>query len=330
MAPPIPAVSVIVPARDAEPTLDRTLRALQAQTLTEPYEIVVVDDGSRDTTPEIAERHAPRVRLVRTAGGEGPGAARNRGAREATAPVLAFTDADCFPTPDWLARALAALAGAELVQGAVAPDPATPRTPFDRTVIVDRERGLYQTANLLVRRDTFDRVGGFHDWALDPNRLDRPDRRRGRARRTPIGEDTLFAWEARRRGARTRFATDAVVHHEVVPGTFRDDLEDRWHWGRDMPALARRVPELRRACFYRRWFFHRRTADFDLAAGSLALALITRRRLPLLGVLPYLRWGFESASGPSRLKALAATVCGDAMTCGALLAGSARWRSVLL
>src|SRR5206468_2861624 len=99
-------------------------------------------------------------------------------------------DADCFPTPTWLARGLEGLAGADVVQGRVEPDPTTPRTPFDRSLIVDRDGGFYQTANLFVRREMFDAVGGFKDWVLEerPDRRWSPDRRRGRAARTPIGE----------------------------------------------------------------------------------------------------------------------------------------------
>ena len=331
MGQPTPAVSVIVPARDAETTLARTLDALGAQRLDVPYEVIVVDDGSRDATAEIVRAHSTVARLAATRGGEGPGAARDRGADEARAPVLAFTDADCFPTTDWLARGLAALEDVDLVQGAVEPDPTAARTPFDRTVMVDRERGLYQTANLLVRRSVFDGVGGFHDWVLEEDAARRrtrratEDRRRGRARRTPIGEDTVFAWAARRQGARTAFAADAVVHHAVVPGALRDELEDRWHWGRDMPGLAARVPELRDTCFYRRVFFHRRTADFDLAVASVLASMALRRPWPLAGVVPYVRW-IATAGG----RAAAGTALADAVTCAALATGSVTRRTVLL
>src|SRR5437588_3484176 len=132
-----PAVSVIVPARDAASTLDRTLRSLRAQQLEQPFEVIVVDDGSRDETWAAAKRHEPFVQVLRNEHSHGPGAARNRGASAATAPVLAFTDADCFPTPSWLAHALERIADADLVQGAVEPDPDALRTPFDRTPVVD-------------------------------------------------------------------------------------------------------------------------------------------------------------------------------------------------
>src|SRR4029077_17520774 len=96
---------------------------------------------------------APGVRLVRNGPERGPGAARNRGAAEAGAPVLAFTHADCFPAPGSLAQGVRAIrAGADLVQGTLAPEPGVARTPFDRTVIVSAENGLYPTANVFLRR----------------------------------------------------------------------------------------------------------------------------------------------------------------------------------
>ena len=47
-------------------------------------------------------------------------------------------------------------------------------------------------------------------------------------------------------------------------------MADRWHWSRDMAALAQLVPELREGTFYRRWFFADWTAQFDLAVVALA------------------------------------------------------------
>jgi len=338
-----PRISVIVPARDCAPTLGRTLAALRAQTFEGPYEVIVVDDGSRDETAAIAARHAPLVRLIRNGQSTGPGEARNRGARAARAPRLAFTDADCFPAPGWLEHGSRALDGADLVQGRVEPDPGAPRTPFDRSLAVAGDGGFYQTANLFVRREAFAAAGGFRDWALERpgRRRFSPDRRRGRAARTPIGEDTLFAWSARRVGLRSAYAPDALVHHAVVPGRLRDAIGDRWHWTRDMPGLVRLVPELRESVFYRRWFFAAWTAQFDLALLGLAAAAGTRRGVWLTASLPYARrlWrdGEPYRSGAGRLTSLrrsAAHALGtpvlDAATLCGLLAGSLAWRRLVL
>ncbi len=95
-------ISVIVPAKDAAKTLAECLQALLHQEglqLDHDYEVIVVDDGSTDDTAEIAEQHA--VKVIRQSN-RGPAAARNAGARIARGGWLAFTDADCAPSPTWL------------------------------------------------------------------------------------------------------------------------------------------------------------------------------------------------------------------------------------
>ena len=88
-----PAVAVVIPCHNAARWIEAALRSVLAQS--RPVaEIVVVDDGSTDDSAELVERLG--VRCVRQACG-GPAAARNRGVRETTAPLVAFLDADdCF------------------------------------------------------------------------------------------------------------------------------------------------------------------------------------------------------------------------------------------
>lgn len=339
-----PQVSVIVPARDAAPTLERALNALRAQRYDGAFEVILVDDGSRDETAVIARRHAPLVRLLSGGASTGPGAARNRGVSAARAPLLAFTDADCFPTAGWLSAAVEAISDADIVHGPIRPDPEAERTPFDRTLHVEEDGRFYETANLVIRRELFDALGGFRDWALErpARRHWAADVRRGRATRTPIGEDTLFVYRARRAGARCRFVPEAIVHHAVFPGRLRDAVADRWHWTWDMPGLARLVPELREETFYHRWFFALWSAQFDLALASALTAILTRRRFWLLGAGPYARrvwreaqlYRAGSAPKPERLRrmivfALEAPVH-DAVTLAGFIGGSLAWRSLVL
>jgi glycosyltransferase involved in cell wall biosynthesis len=86
-------VSVIVPLFNKAKYIERALRSITAQALSD-FEVIVVDDGSTDGGARIAESHPdPRFRLIRQPNA-GPGAARNHGAAEARAPYLAFLDAD--------------------------------------------------------------------------------------------------------------------------------------------------------------------------------------------------------------------------------------------
>ena len=306
----MPAATVVIPAKDAASTLGRTLAGVAAQEV--DHEVIVVDDGSSDATPAIAREHGARV----IAGpGEGPAAARNRGAGAATAPALAFLDADCFPTPGWLAAGLRALDAAELAQGAVRADPDATRGPFDRTLWVTDAWGLFESANLFVRRDAFEALGGFEGWL-------------GQATAKELAEDTWLGWRARRAGMRTAFAPEALVHHAVFARDARGYVAERTRL-RFFPALARRVPELRERFFVGRTFLNRRSAAFDLALTGALAAATTRRPVLMAAAAPYAifavldarRWGKRFA---------AANVAADVVGVAALAYGSVRARSLLL
>ena len=98
--------SVIVPAYNAADTIAACVMAVRRQTVSaESYEIIVVDDASTDRTAELAARAGAHV--IRLPKNRGRSHARNAGAAAARAPILLFTDADCEPTPQWLAHMLA-------------------------------------------------------------------------------------------------------------------------------------------------------------------------------------------------------------------------------
>ncbi len=94
-------VSVYIPAYNSAEFLSRAIDGLLAQTLS-ANEILVIDDGSRDATAEIAARY-PDVTLVRHPQNSGLGAARNTAFRTARNELVASIDADCVPDPGWLA-----------------------------------------------------------------------------------------------------------------------------------------------------------------------------------------------------------------------------------
>lgn len=94
--------SIIIPAYNRTGTLRQTLTAATDQDFSQ-YEVIVVDDGSSDGTPEMVEHEFPSVQLLRQPN-RGPAAARNRGIEAATGDIIAFTDDDCLPPNDWLAR----------------------------------------------------------------------------------------------------------------------------------------------------------------------------------------------------------------------------------
>ena len=108
----LPFVSVVVPTRDRAELLGDCLSSLAAQEYPiERYEVIVVDDGSRDQTPEVvqtmkAQASGPPLSCVRP-GGRGANAARNAGLRKARGDPIAFVDDDVLVPPTWLGSLVA-------------------------------------------------------------------------------------------------------------------------------------------------------------------------------------------------------------------------------
>ena len=164
-------VSVIVPHYNDLTNLSLCLEALKRQTLSSSrVEIIVADNDSPQGVDTIANTIAGRAKLV-IVSERGAGAARNGGVAQAIGDILAFTDSDCRPEPQWLAEGVAALKRYDLVGGQVkvlVPDPLnmTPAEAFERVFAFDNEgyvrrRNFSVTANLFCLRAVFDAVGGF-------------------------------------------------------------------------------------------------------------------------------------------------------------------------
>jgi hypothetical protein len=211
--------------------------------------------------------------------------------------------------------------------GPVRPRPDVPRGPYARTLSIGRESPLFETANLAVRREVVDRVGGFEPFAPVPGVRTglRPTVGEGH-----FGEDAVFGWRARRAGARTTFVEGALVHHAVFPRGARGYVAERWRL-RFFPALVREVPELRSRLTLR-VFLTKESALFDLAALGVGASLLSRRSAPLVATLPYLKRRLTWRGGWRRSVARhnAALVAGDAVGFAALLRGSAAARRLLL
>ena len=141
----IPEVSVVFATHDRAERVAMLIESLRRQTIDRSrFEVIAVDDGSRDHTPrvlaEAAERGDLDLRVMRRETAEGPASARNQGWRGARAPLIAFTDDDCVASPGWLEAGLAALKAEPgcFVQGRTDPSPDEVHLlgPFSRTLRV--------------------------------------------------------------------------------------------------------------------------------------------------------------------------------------------------
>jgi glycosyltransferase involved in cell wall biosynthesis len=287
-------VSVIIPAHNAGLRLERLLSALVEQTLSDPYEIIVVDDASTDATPQRVARW-PTVRYVRADRRAGAYAARNRGLHAARGSVLAFTDADCAPMPSWLARGVEALAGEiDLVAGGIETElPARPSIAalVDSIRFLDQELyatvlGYGATANLLVRRSVFERVGGFNE-------------------RLRSGGDREFGMRATDAGAVIRYAPQAVVRHESRD-TLRALARKSVRIGRGMASQRRHANGRAKALAPAPWRLYlyippRRVPGWHRLDGTVPL-----RRRVLIPAVDYLAAQLPTAAG-----LLLETVIGD-------------------
>jgi glycosyltransferase involved in cell wall biosynthesis len=279
-------MSVVVATWNRADRLPRLVGALAEQVGAPPFELVVVDDGSTDRTPEVLSELAASapfpLRTVRLEQNRGPAAARNAGWQAAAAAVVAFTDDDCWPSPGWLAALAGAIEEADVVQGATVPDPdAVGRDWFSHTIEVLSERGHYETCNIAYRRRWLEAAGGFDEGF------------RARGAGGPIyGEDTDLAWRVKDLGATTAFSEAAVVTHEVRPGTLLDRLRSlRRREG--VVMVVRRHPEVR-ASFPGGWWYQPEHGPVLLAVAGMALAA-TDLRSPL-------RWALAGAAAAPYLR----------------------------
>ena len=201
--PRYPRVSVVVCAYNAERTMDACLASLAALNYPD-YEVVVVNDGSRDRTLEIAEGY-PYCRVI-SQPNEGLSVARNVGADAATGEIVAYTDSDCVADPDWLtylvakmeASGLAACGGPNfpppedsLVPAAVAVAPGGPTHVLLSDEVAEHIAGC----NMAFRREALLELGGF-----DPVYR-------------AAGDDVDICWRFQDRGYVIGFSPAAIVWH---------------------------------------------------------------------------------------------------------------------
>jgi O-antigen biosynthesis protein len=228
-----PKVSVVVASYNGERTLNACLDSLQR--LNYPsFEIILVDDGSTDATPQIALKHSG-VRYFRHEENLGLSVARNTGIAAATGEIVAFTDSDCRADEDWLYYLVGDLLSGDfagiggpnllppedsLVAAAVMVSPGGPA----QVMLTDRQAEHIPGCNMAFYKAVLAQLGGFD----------------------PIfhkaGDDVDICWRVQQAGYRIGFSPAAFVWH-YRRSTVRAYLKQQHGYGEAETLLMRKHPE---------------------------------------------------------------------------------------
>jgi GT2 family glycosyltransferase len=306
-----PRVSVVVCSYNGGATLEQCVQSLLDLDYPD-YEIIVVDDGSTDQTPEILARYDGQIRVIRQPN-QGLSAARNVGLREATGEIVAYTDSDCFADPDWLTHLVYQLqrSGAAAVGGpnltpedgwlaaCVAASPGQPTHVLESDQVAEHVPGC----NMAFRREALLAINGF-----DPLYRKAGDDVDVCWRLQQSGRWITFApggfvWHHRRQGPRTYLRQQAgygeaeALLQTQHPERFNSRGEGKWRgvlYGASLRGLCLSEPIVYRGtyaaglfqCVYQpgpaHWAMLPGTLEWHLAAGVSALGALVW--LPMLAV----------------------------------------------
>lgn len=227
------SVSVVIAARNEAQDLPRCLEALQVQTYpADLTELIVVDDRSTDSTPEILQDYSQTMHNLRTfsiretpSGISPKKHALGRGIEAATGDLIFTTDADCVPHRDWLATMVPCFT--DDVGVVIGPAPLSGgHGLLSRLLALDSLAAMFVAAgstgwnvpatctgrNLAYRKQAYDEVGGFQN-----------------IQHSLSGDDDLFLQLVKRQTSwRVRFALKpkAVVHSPAL-GSFQQFVRQR-------------------------------------------------------------------------------------------------------
>jgi cellulose synthase/poly-beta-1,6-N-acetylglucosamine synthase-like glycosyltransferase len=227
-----PSLAVVVCAFNAAATIDECLAHTCALDY-EPLEIIVVDDGSTDDTASIVARH-PRATLLEIEHA-GLSAARNAGFQAATAEVVAYLDADAYPSPEW-PYYLALGFDSRLVGGVGGPNLSPPSDPIGSQRTAHAPGG---PAHVLVSDDRAEHVPGcnmafWRDVLVEAAGFDPVY--------TAAGDDVDFCWRVLDKGWQIGFHPSAFVWHHRR-SSVRAYLRQQRGYGRAEALVGARHPE---------------------------------------------------------------------------------------
>jgi glycosyltransferase involved in cell wall biosynthesis len=228
---PWPRISVVVCAYNSEKTLPSCLGGLTA--LEYPnYEVIVVNDGSTDSSAEVAAQYG--FRLISTEN-QGLAHARNLGLEASTGEIIAYLDSDASPDPHWLSHLAISFMRSSHVgiggpnippagEGALAECVAHAPGGPTHVLLSDRVAEHIPGCNMAFRKESLEAIGGF-----DPQfRV--------------AGDDVDICWQLQNQGATIGYSAGAVVWHSR-----RDSVKaytrQQYEYGKAEALLERKWPE---------------------------------------------------------------------------------------
>jgi GT2 family glycosyltransferase len=228
-----PKVSVVVACYNGERTLRACLDSLSSLDYPD-YEIILVDDGSSDGTPQIAGLY-PNIRCLRHQRNLGLSVARNTGIAAAAGEVVAFTDSDCRADRDWLYYLVEDLIESEFV-GVGGPNLPPPEDSVVAAAVMASPGG---PAHVMLTDRQAEHIPGcnmaFYKWALGQIGGFDPIFRRA-------GDDVDLCWRLQQADYKIGFSPSAFVWHYRRPA-IRDYLKQQHGYGEAEALLVRKHPE---------------------------------------------------------------------------------------
>jgi GT2 family glycosyltransferase len=231
--PRYPKVSVVVASYNGDRTLKACLDSLGRLNYPD-YEVILVDDGSKDSTQGITLSH-PNVRYFRHEKNLGLSVARNTGIAAATGEIIAFTDSDCRADEDWLFYLVndltnsqfAGLGGPNLLPPEDSPTAAavmvSPGGPA-HVMLSDRQAEHIPGCNMAFYKWALEEVGGFDSIFHK------------------AGDDVDLCWRLEQAGHQIGFSPAAFVWH-YRRSTIREYLKQQHGYGEAEALLVRKHPE---------------------------------------------------------------------------------------
>jgi mycofactocin system glycosyltransferase len=278
----LPLVSIIIPVMDRAEEVRRCLNSLSL--LSYPHDkiqIIVVDDGSKDSSPEVAREFGALV--IPSGGvGRGPAAARNIGASKALGEILAFIDSDCSASPSWLNELIPTFEDASTAAVGGQVDGLCSESSVDRYEAVMSSLSLgsrvrsgsrghdtfyLPSCNLLVRTCAFREAGGFKE-------------------EMHVGEDVDLTWRLRDKAWTICYLPAGNVLHEHR-SSIRSFMSRRFDYGTSEGMLQLLHPRR-----------HKQMVIPPLLASVLTLCIIS----PFFGGWPLLLAGGLLAADATSVK----------------------------